>query len=111
MPLHLMGAELLARTRWARPQAEAITRRGEFLFQLDPEPSEECVRAYAGIPLFLQAVRFAGCCRPGKTACTNQATAAGISCGGIRREFPGVEALGGDCLEDFERLREDDGLA
>ncbi len=30
---------------------------GEFLFQLDPEPLEECVTAYAGIPLFLQAAR------------------------------------------------------
>jgi hypothetical protein len=27
---------------------------GEFLFQLDPEPLEECVMAYAGIPLFVQ---------------------------------------------------------
>ena len=30
---------------------------GEFLFQFDPEPWEECVTANAGIPLFLQAAR------------------------------------------------------
>jgi hypothetical protein len=30
---------------------------GEFLFQLDPEPLEECVTAYGGMPLFLQAAR------------------------------------------------------
>ena len=30
---------------------------GEFLFELDPEPLEEDVTAYAGIPLFVQAMR------------------------------------------------------
>ena len=30
---------------------------GEFLFPLDPEPLQECVTAYAGIPLFVQAAR------------------------------------------------------
>ena len=30
---------------------------GELLFQLDPEPLEECVTAYGGLPLLLQAVR------------------------------------------------------
>ena len=30
---------------------------GEFLFQLDPEPLEEAVTAYAGIPPLVQAVR------------------------------------------------------
>ncbi len=29
----------------------------EFLFQRDPEPLEECVTAYASIPLFVRAVR------------------------------------------------------
>jgi len=30
---------------------------GELLFDLDPEPLEECLTAYAGIPLFVQAMR------------------------------------------------------
>jgi hypothetical protein len=30
---------------------------GEFLSQLEPAPLEECVTAYAGIPLFLQPAR------------------------------------------------------
>jgi len=32
----------------------------EFLFQLDPEALEECVTAYGGIPLFVQAVDVPG---------------------------------------------------
>jgi hypothetical protein len=34
---------------------------GGFLFQLDPEPLDECVAAYAGIPLFLHAARLKQC--------------------------------------------------
>jgi hypothetical protein len=30
---------------------------GELLFELDPEPLEETVTAYGGIPLFLRAAR------------------------------------------------------
>jgi len=30
---------------------------GEFLFELDPEPLEECVTAMGGIPLFVRAIR------------------------------------------------------
>jgi hypothetical protein len=30
---------------------------GEFLFEIDPEPLEECVTALGGRPLFLRAVR------------------------------------------------------
>lgn len=30
---------------------------GEFLFELDPEPLDECLAAYAGIPLFVRAIR------------------------------------------------------
>ena len=32
---------------------KASPAEGELLFQIDPEPLEECVTAYAGIPLFL----------------------------------------------------------
>jgi hypothetical protein len=30
---------------------------GEFLFQIDPEPLEECVTAVGGIPLLVRAAR------------------------------------------------------
>lgn len=33
---------------------------GDFLFQLDPEPLEECLTAYGGVPLFARAVRSFG---------------------------------------------------
>ncbi len=30
---------------------------GDFLFELDPEPLEECVTVLGGLPLFVRAVR------------------------------------------------------
>ena len=30
---------------------------GEFLFEIDPQPLEECVTAFGGVPLFVRAVR------------------------------------------------------
>jgi hypothetical protein len=30
---------------------------GEFLFEIDPEPLEECLTALGGVPLFVRAVR------------------------------------------------------
>ncbi len=30
---------------------------GDFLFEIDPEPLDECVTALGGIPLFVRAVR------------------------------------------------------
>ena len=84
---------------------------GEFLFQLDPEPLEECVTAYGGIPLFLQAARSLDV--PGRVRQYLQIKQRdrGLDEAGYVESFLVLNALGGDCLEDFERLREDDGLA
>jgi hypothetical protein len=38
-----------------KPQSSPA--EGELLFELDPEPLEECLTTYAGIPLFVQAMR------------------------------------------------------
>lgn len=83
---------------------------GEFLFQLDPEPLEECVTAYAGIPLFLQAARSLDI--PGRVRRHVQIKQRqrGLDEAGYVESFLVLNALGGDCLEDFERLREDEGL-
>jgi hypothetical protein len=44
---------------------------GEFLFELDPEPLEEDVTAYAGIPLFVpHGASHAGKLRPTSRHCT-----------------------------------------
>jgi Transposase DDE domain group 1 len=84
---------------------------GEFLFQLDPEPLEECVTAYAGIPLFLQAARSLDVPGRVKQHLQLKQRQRGLDEAGYVESFLVLNALGGECLEDFERLREDDGLA
>jgi hypothetical protein len=93
------------------PKQKPSPAEGEFLFQLDPEPLEECVTAYAGIPLFLQAARSLDV--PGRVRQYLQIKQRdrGLDEAGYIESFLVLNALGGDCLEDFERLREDDGLA
>jgi hypothetical protein len=38
-------------------QSKRSPAEGDFLFEIDPEPLEECVTALGGLPLFVRAVR------------------------------------------------------
>jgi hypothetical protein len=84
---------------------------GEFLFELDPEPLEEGVTAYAGIPLFVRAMRSLDV--PGSVGRHLQVKQRqrGFDEASYVESFLVLNALGGDCLDDFDRLREDEGLA
>jgi hypothetical protein len=84
---------------------------GEFLFQLDPEPLEECVTAYAGIPLFLQAARSLDVLGRVRQHLQLKQRQRGLDEAGYVESFLVLNALGGECLDDFDRLREDDGLS
>jgi hypothetical protein len=83
---------------------------GELLFTLDPQPLEEAVTAYAGLPVFLQAVRsldVGGCVRQYLHLKQRQR---GFDEASYVESFLVLNALGGECLEDFDRLREDEGV-
>jgi len=84
---------------------------GEFLFQLDPEPLEEEVTAYAGIPLFVQTVRSLHVPGSVKRHWQIKRRERGFDEASCVESFLVLNALGGECLEDFDRLREDAGLA
>ena len=75
---------------------------GEFLFQLDPEPLEECVTAYAGIPLFVQAARSLDVPGRVKQHLQIKQRDRGLNEAGYVESFLILNALGGDCIEDFE---------
>jgi hypothetical protein len=89
---------------------KASPAAGEFLFQLDPEPLEECVTAYAGIPLFLQAARSLDVPGRVKQHLQLKQRQRGLDEAGYVESFLVLNALGGECLDDFDRLREDEGL-
>jgi hypothetical protein len=83
---------------------------GDFLFELDPEPLEETLTAYGGIPLFLRAARSLDVAGLVKRYVHVKERQRGFDEASYVESFLVLNALGGDCLDDFNRLREDDGL-
>ncbi len=83
---------------------------GDLLFDLDPEPLEECLTAFAGIPLFVQAMRSLNIGTTVKQHVQLKQRQRGFDEATYVESFLVLNALGGDCLEDFDRLREDAGL-
>lgn len=83
---------------------------GDFLFELDPEPLEECLTAYAGIPLFVRAARSFGVPESVKQHLHLKQRQRGYDEASYVESFLVLNALGGECLDDFDRLREDAGL-
>jgi len=85
---------------------------GALPFEYDFEhPAEEVLTAYAGLPLFVRAVRSLGV--PGSVGRNLHVKQRqrGLDEATYVESFLVLNALGGECLEDFDRLREDAGLA
>lgn len=84
---------------------------GELPFEYDWEPAEEVLTAYAGIPLFVRALRSLDVPGSVKRQLRLKQRERGFDEATYVESFLVLNALGGECLEDFERLREDAGLA
>jgi hypothetical protein len=84
--------------------------KGEFLFEIDPEPLEECVTALGGIPLFVRAVRSLDVGGSVERNLHLKQRQRGFDEATYVESFLVLNAVGGDCLEDFDRLQEDAGL-
>jgi hypothetical protein len=84
---------------------------GEFLFEIDSEPLDECVTALGGVPLLVRAARSLDV--PGRVQRQVQVKQRqrGFDEASYGESFLVLNAVGGDCLEDFDHLREDAGLA
>jgi hypothetical protein len=79
---------------------------GEFLFEIDPEPLEECVTALGGLPLFLRAVRSLDVPGSVKRHLRLKQRERGLDEAAYVESFLTLNAVGGDCLDDFDQLRE-----
>lgn len=79
---------------------------GEFLFAIDPELLEECVTALGGLPLFLRAVRSLDVPGRVKRHLRLKQRDRGLDEAAYVESFLTLNAVGGDCLEDFDQLRE-----
>lgn len=84
---------------------------GELPFEYDWEPAEEVLTAYAGLPLFVRAMRSFDVAQSVKRHLPLKQRDRGFDEATYVESFLVLNALGGGCLEDFERLREDQGLS
>ena len=80
-------------------------------FIYDDQPGEEVLTALGGVPLLLQAFRSLGVGASVKRNVTIKQRERGLDEASYVESFVVLNAAGGECLDDFERLREDAGLA
>jgi len=84
---------------------------GELLFEYGWQPAQETLTAYAGIPLFVRAARSFVLAGSVARHLRLKQRQRGFDEAAYVESLLVLNALGGDCLEDFDRLREDAGLA
>jgi hypothetical protein len=84
---------------------------GEFLFEIDPEPLQEQVTALGGIPLLVRAARSLDVAGSVERHLRLKQRERGFDEATYVESFLVLNAVGGDCLEDFDQRREDAGLA
>jgi hypothetical protein len=81
------------------------------LFEVDPEPLPEMLTALGGIPLVVQAFRSLGLPQSVREQVRVKERERGYDEATLVESFVVLNAAGGECVDDFERLRQDPGLA
>lgn len=81
------------------------------LFEIDPEPLPEAVTAMAGVPLVVQAFRSLELPGSVRQHVHIKERQRGYDEATYVESFVILNAVGGECLDDFQRLREDPGLS
>jgi len=81
------------------------------LFDVDPEPAEDLLTGLAGLTLVAEAFRGLSLGRSANQHLQIKERQRGFDEGTYVESFVLLNAAGGDCLDDFDRLREDRALA
>lgn len=84
---------------------------GEFLFEIDEEPLEEAVTGLGGVPLLVRAARSLDVGGRVRQQVRIKERERGYDEATYVESFLVLQAVGGECLDDFAVLREDPGLA
>jgi hypothetical protein len=80
------------------------------LFEIDPEPLAETLTAWGGVPLVVQALRSLRVPASVLRHVHLKQRERGYDEATMVESFVVLNALGGECVEDFTQLREDAGL-
>ncbi|HZT68249.1 MAG TPA: transposase [Terriglobia bacterium] len=94
-----------------RRESKASPTESPLLFEVDPEPVEETLTVLGGIPLVVQAFRSLGLPASVREQVRVKERQRGYEEATLVESFVIWNAAGGECLDDFERLRQDPGLA
>jgi hypothetical protein len=81
------------------------------LFEVDPEPLPETLTALGGVPLVVQAFRSLGLPRLVGENVRIKERQRGYDEATLVESFVILNAVGGECVDDFSHLREDAGLS
>ncbi len=81
------------------------------LIEIDPEPLPEILTALGGVPLVVQTFRSLGLPLSVKQHVRVKQRARGYDEATMVESFVILNAVGGECFDDFQRLREDPGLS
>ena len=81
------------------------------LFAIEPEPLPETLTALGGVPLFVQTFRSLGLPALVREHVRIKERDRGYDEATMVENFVILNAVGGECCDDFERLREDPGLS
>lgn len=94
-----------------RRYAKSSPTESPLLVEIDPEPIEETLTALEGIPLVLQTLHSLGLPQSVKEQVRVKERERGYDDATMVESFVILDAAGGECTDDFERLRQDPGLA
>jgi hypothetical protein len=81
------------------------------LIEIDPEPIPETLTAMGGVPLVVQTFRSLGLPASVRQHVRVKERERGYDEATMVESFVVLNAVGGECFDDFQRLREDSGLS
>ena len=93
-----------------RKQSKPSPTESPLLFEVDPEPLPETLTALGGMPLVVQTFRSLGLPESVGQQVRVKQRERGYDEPTFVESFVILNAAGGDCVDDFKRLREDPGL-
>jgi hypothetical protein len=94
-----------------RKPPKSSPAESEFLFEIDPEPATERLTSYGGAAVLIRTLRSLGVAQSVGRHIHIKQRQRGYDEATFVESFVVLNGVGGECLDDFEQLRADAGLA
>ena len=93
-----------------KPPRKPSPTESPLLFEIDDEPLQETLTAWGGVPLVVQAFRSLNVPASVRQHVRIKQRERGYDEATMVESFVVLNAVGGECLDDFQHLRDDAGL-